>query len=152
MVKVIGVCTVYAVCVCICVSVGGVCVCVSSVLSCLCIGNDQATFCLKCHSIYIYIYIYMIYQQAYIYLYFYMSFNNTTVIFILQLCHGTIHSGDCPGICNALHDCNACTVLGQGVPHIVDTKWWTNEECTWCVKEQQCQKRNGMLFIQQLMS
>ena len=60
------------------------------------------------------------------------------------MCRGMVRSGDCPGICNSLHDCSACTVLGQGTSHMPDnTTYWLNEQCVWCVKEQQCQKTGG---------
>ena len=70
-------------------------------------------------------------------------------VLLLQLCmQGSVKRSVCPGVCAGLLDCGSCTIQGQGgVPHSGPTGLTQTAECAWCVKEAQCQKREGRLNL-----
>ncbi|KAH9496424.1 Multiple epidermal growth factor-like domains protein 8, partial [Bulinus truncatus] len=51
----------------------------------------------------------------------------------------------CPGICPALHTCGACISQGKGVELTseVQRRSINIQQCSWCVKEAQCQMRSA---------
>ena len=66
-------------------------------------------------------------------------------VLLLQLCmQGSVKRSVCPGVCAGLLDCGSCTIQGQGgIPHSGPTGLTQPAQCAWCVKEAQCQKREG---------
>ncbi|XP_038062576.1 multiple epidermal growth factor-like domains protein 8 [Patiria miniata] len=46
--------------------------------------------------------------------------------------------GSCPSICNSLVSCEACIIWGKGVTLSDPSGSRVNEQCGWCVQEQQC--------------
>ncbi|CAL1535782.1 unnamed protein product, partial [Lymnaea stagnalis] len=65
----------------------------------------------------------------------------------IELCAGQVHnpSDRCPGICPALHTCGACVSQGKGAD-LTDEfprRHIYIEECSWCVKEAECQQRSA---------